>query len=93
MCAAKGAACSSPAMAAPTRAGVAWAMGFWPTTATGAWAQRPTQGAAMTRMPSRAASAFCSSLDPAMAQGSDWQMRTVKRGGPSSPSRTRSKCW
>ena len=58
-------------------------MGFWPTTATGAVSQRPTQGACSTRtpVPSSAGSFASNSCDPARSQAIESHTRTVIAGG------------
>ena len=79
---------------APTVAGVARVRWRRPSWTTGAWSQRPMQGARSTRMragSSSASSAARSASAPASWQGSESHTRTVSVGGAGSPSRTTSK--
>ena len=71
-----------PVTASATHSAVACGMGFWPTTATGAVSQRPTQGACSTRTPapSRAGSFASNSREPARSQAIESQTRTVIGG-------------
>jgi hypothetical protein len=81
--------------AAFTFSNVAFGIGFWCTTATGASSQRPTQGACFTRTlrPRRLGNSRSSFSAPAISQESESQTRTVSGGGGNSPSFTTSKWW
>ena len=79
--------------AAEIFSGVAFAIGFCATTATGACSQRPTQGAGITRTftPSDVFSLPSSDCAPANSQDNESQTRTVSAGGGASASLTTSK--
>ena len=77
------------ATAACTVSGVAWGSGFWPTATTGACSQRPRHGAAtsFTPVPSVPARRAISPAEPARAQATLSQTRTVVSGARASSGR------
>jgi len=88
-------AVSVRATAASTASGVARSTGRWPTTATGAAWQRPTQGTRwmLTSAPALPCSVSISLSAPNSSQLTDSQTRTVSRGGRGASSFTTSKWW
>ena len=91
----RGAAVSLRRTARCTAATSAPPIGFWPTTATGAAAQRPTHGTDWTRTagPSAVSRPVSRDCAPANSQLIESHTRTVSRGGGVSPSFTTSKWW